>query len=195
MYIEEILIYLANLNFSYEYILIFFVISILLLSLPIPYTIIIVSNVYVFGWIGFFIVTFSVPLGSYITLFYIRKFSNFLKKYSFFDRIINKSINNKIKFYKNLYILFIARATLPFYLVSVILSLMDISIKKYLYITSIGTFLNILLVSMITNSIRDSIISYNKLAIPWSDPRLIISLFALLIFVYVSKKISPKLYD
>ena len=72
---------------------------------------------------------------------------------------------------------------------------MDISIKKYLYITSIGTFLNILLVSMITNSIRDSIISYNKLAIPWSDPRLIISLFALLIFVYVSKKISPKLYD
>ena len=56
MSIEEILLYLANNNFTYEYVLIFFVLSIIGFSLPIPYTLIIITNIYVFGWVGFFLV-------------------------------------------------------------------------------------------------------------------------------------------
>ena len=52
MSIEAILLYLANNNFTYEYVLIFFVLSIIGFSLPIPYTLIIITNIYVFGWFG-----------------------------------------------------------------------------------------------------------------------------------------------
>ena len=69
MFVEEILLYLANNNFTYEYVLIFFILSIIGFSLPIPYTLIIITNVYVFGWIGFFIVILSLPLGTFIILF------------------------------------------------------------------------------------------------------------------------------
>ena len=71
MYFDELLLFLANNNFDYKYFLAFFTISIFLLSLPIPYTFIIISNVYVFGWYGFLIVILSIPLGSILTFFYV----------------------------------------------------------------------------------------------------------------------------
>jgi len=195
MPVEEILLYLANNNFTYEYVFIFFILSIIGLSLPIPYTLIIVSNVYVFGWLGFFIVLLSVPLGSLITFFYVKKFSNFIKKIKFFHTIYNNKLYDKIKLHKNIYILFFSRATLPFFLVSLAFSLMNMSLKKYLTITIVGTFSNILLVSFIINNIRDSIISYNDVVITWSDPRFFLPLIVLLLFVFISKKINLKFFD
>jgi|TARA_B100001964_G_scaffold2597_1_gene2923 uncharacterized membrane protein YdjX (TVP38/TMEM64 family) len=195
MSIEEILLYLANNNFSYKHIFIFFIFSIIGLSLPIPYTLIIIINVYVFGWIGFFIVILSIPFGSLITFFYVKKFSNLIKKIKFFHRIYNKKINKKIKFQNNIYILILARAYLPFYLTSVAFSLTNISIKKYLYLTIIGTFINTLLMSFIINSIRDSIISYNDVVISWKDPLFILPSIILLLFVFLNKKIKMKLYE
>ena len=195
MLVEEFLLYLANNNFTYEYVFIFFILSVIGLSLPIPYTLIIILNVYVFGWIGSFIMILSVPLGALITFFYIKKFSNFIKKIKFFHKIYNNKLNKKINLHNNLYIFFIARATLPFYLVSVIFSLTKISLIKYLFITTIGTMMNILLVSSIINSIRDSIISYNDIVISWKDPRFFLPLILLFVLVYFGKKMNIKLFN
>ena len=195
MSVEEILLYLVNNNFAYDYVFIFLILSIIGFSLPIPYTLIIITNVYVFGWMGFFLVIFSVPLGSLITFFYVKKFSNFIRKIKFSHKIFQNKLYNKIKFYNNIYILIFIRATAPFYLASVIFSLTNISINKYLYITIIGTFSHILLCSLIINSIRDSIISYNDVIISWSDPRFFLSLIILFLFVFFSKKINLKLFD
>ena len=195
MPVEEILLYLANNNFTYEYVLIFFILSIIGFSLPIPYTLIIITNVYVFGWLGFFLVILSVPLGSLITFFYVKKFSNFIRKIKFFHKIFQNKLNNTIKFYNNIYILILIRATVPFFLASVIFSLTNISIKKYLYTTIIGTFSYIFLCSLIINSVRDSIINYNDIIISWNDPRLFLSLIIMLLLVFFGKKINIKLFN
>ena len=195
MPVEEILLYLANNNFTYEYVLIFFILSIIGFSLPIPYTLIIITNVYVFGWVGFFLVILSVPLGSLITFFYVKKFSNFIRKIKFFHKIFQNKLNNTIKFYNNTYILILIRATVPFFLASVIFSLTNISMKKYLYLTIIGTFSYIFLCSLIINSVRDSIINYNDIIISWNDPRLFLSLIIMLLLVFFGKKINTKLFN
>ena len=192
---EETILYLANNNFTYEYVLIFFILSIIGFSLPIPYTLIIITNVYVFGWLGFFLVILSVPLGSLITFFYVKKFSNFIRKIKFFHKIFQNKLNNTIKFYNNIYILILIRATVPFFLASVIFSLTNISIKKYLYTTIIGTFSYIFLCSLIINSVRDSIINYNDIIISWNDPRLFLSLIIMLLLVFFGKKINTKLFN
>jgi len=195
MSIEEILLYLANNNFTYKYVLIFFVLSIIGFSLPIPYTLIIITNVYVFGWVGFFLVILSVPLGSLITFIYIKKFRNFIEKMKLFHKISKNKLINKIKFYNNIYILILTRATVPFFLASVIFSLTNISIKKYLYTTIIGTFSYIFLCSLIINSVRDSIINYNDIVISWNDPRFFLSLIVMFLLVFISKKINIKLFN
>ena len=195
MSIEAILLYLANNNFTYEYVLIFFVLSIIGFSLPIPYTLIIITNIYVFGWVGFFLVILSVPLGSLITFFFIKKFTNFIRKIKLFHKIFKNKLINKIKFYNNIYILILTRATVPFFLASVIFSLTNISIKKYLYTTIIGTFSYIFLCSLIINSVRDSIINYNDIIISWNDPRLFLSLIIMLLLVFFGKKINTKLFN
>jgi len=195
MSIEEILLYLANNNFTYKYVLIFFVLSIIGFSLPIPYTLIIITNVYVFGWVGFFLVILSVPLGSLITFIYIKKFRNFIEKMKLFHKISKNKLINKIKFYNNTYILILIRATVPFFLASVIFSLTNISIKKYLYTTIIGTFSHIFLCSLIINSVRDSIINYNDIVISWNDPRFFLSLIVMFLLVFISKKINIKLFN
>ena len=115
MSIEEILLYLATNNFTHKYLLVFFILSIIGFSLPIPYTLIIITNVYIFGWLGFFLVILSVPLGSLITFFYVKKFANFIRKIRFFHKILQSKLNNKIKFYNNIYILILIRATMPFF--------------------------------------------------------------------------------
>ena len=195
MSIEEILLYLANNNFTYEYVLIFFVLSIIGFSLPIPYTLIIITNIYVFGWVGFFLVILSVPLGSLITFFFIKKFTNFIRKIKLFHKIFKNKLINKIKFYNNIYILILTRATVPFFLASVIFSLTNISIKKYLYTTIIGTFSYIFLCSLIINSVRDSIINYNDIKISWNDPRFFLPLIVMFLLVFISKKINIKLFN
>ena len=195
MSIEEFFLYLANANFAREYIFIFFILSLIGFSLPVPYTLIIIANVYIFGWIGFGIVVFSIPIGALITFFYIKKFSKFLKKITFINKIYKKKLSQNIKFHNNIYVLILLRATIPFFLASVGFSLTNISIKKYLYATIIGTFSHILLISLIITSIRDSIVTYNDIVIRWNDPRLIIPLILLLLFVFISKKINVKLFD
>ena len=194
MFAEEILLYFVNNNFTYDYIIVFFILSIIGLSLPIPYTLIIIINVYVFGWIGFFMIILSIPLGAVLTFFYIRKFFNLILKFKFFHKILNNKLNDNIKLHNNIYFLFFTRAYLPFFLVSTVFSLMKISIKKYIYITIIGTFFNVLLLSLIINSIRDSIINYNDVIINWKDPLFFLPLIFLLLFVYLGKKFKLNLY-
>ena len=195
MSIEEFFLYLANTNFTHEYIFIFFILSLIGFSLPVPYTLIIIANIYIFGWIGFGIVVFSIPIGALITFFYIKKFSNFLKKITFINKIYKKKLSQNIKFHNNIYVLILVRATIPFFLVSVGFALTNMSIKKYLYATIIGTFSHILLISLIITSIRESIVTYNDIVIRWNDPRFIVSFILLLSFVFISKKINIKLFD
>ena len=181
MYFDEILLFLANNTFDYKFIIFFYIISIILLSLPIPYTFIIIANVYVFGWYGFFIVILSIPLGAILTYYYVIKLNSFIKKLSFNK---NKTINKN--FFKNIYFLIIARATLPFFLVSLAMSIFKISVKKYLLITILGTFTNVLLVSIIVEEIRDTIIKYDDIIINWKDPKFIIPLFIIVMLIFIT---------
>tara|TARA_B100001540_G_C15814031_1_gene646093 strand:+ start:3884 stop:4459 length:576 start_codon:yes stop_codon:yes gene_type:complete len=181
MYFDEILLFLANNTFDYKFIIFFYIISIILLSLPIPYTFIIIANVYVFGWYGFFIVILSIPLGAILTYYYVIKLNGFIKKLSFIE---NKTINKN--FFKNIYFLIIARATLPFFLVSLAMSIFKISVKKYLLITILGTFTNVLLVSIIVEEIRDTIIKYDDIIINWKDPKFIIPLFIIVMLIFIT---------
>lgn len=187
MYFNDVLIFLANNTFDYKFIFLFYIFSVILLSLPVPYTFIIIANVYVFGWYGFFIVLLSIPLGSILTYYYVNKLYNKMKKISFFK---NKIINNK--FFENSYFLIFARATLPFFVVSVSMSLVNIKIKKYLLITILGTFTNVLLVSIIVDEIRHTIIKYDDVVINMKDPKFIIPLFLIFILFFVTNYVKKK---
>ena len=77
---NEILLFLANNNFGYQYLILFYLLSIILLSFPFPLLFVIIGNVYVFGWYGFLIVMLSIPIGSLLTYVYVKKLYELLKK-------------------------------------------------------------------------------------------------------------------
>ena len=145
MFFNDLFLFFVNNNFNYDFLFIFFIISTIAVSLPIPYTFIIITNAYVFGWIGFIMALLFVPLGSLITYIIIKKLKKSLNQISFFQKILsnNKLLENKIN--KNGYLLLIARLTLPFFIMSVFMSTIKINIKKYIYITIIGSFPSILM--------------------------------------------------
>ncbi len=190
---NEILLFLVNNDFTYEYILLFYILSLICIALPIPYTFVIICNSYVFGWIGFLLVVVAIPPGSLITYFFIKKFYFIIEKSKLNNFFLKKKINFKFKFYNNVIVLLFARATLPFFLVSVLMALIKIPLKKYLFITTMGTFINVLLYSMFVISIRDSIINYNDIIINWKDPKFLISLLLLIIFGFIYKKIESNI--
>jgi len=192
MYFDELLLFLANNNFDYKYFLAFFTISIFLLSLPIPYTFIIISNVYVFGWYGFLIVILSIPLGSILTFFYVKKIFKILNKISFFHKFFFKKKNINIKLYQNIYLLIFARATLPFFLVSVAMSLVNITKKRFIYVTILGTFANVFLVSTLVEGIRDNIIKYNEIVIDWKNPKFVFPILFIFLFIFIADMIKKK---
>jgi|TARA_B100001964_G_scaffold51211_1_gene57812 uncharacterized membrane protein YdjX (TVP38/TMEM64 family) len=190
---NEILLFLANNDFTYKYILLFYILSLICIALPIPYTFVIISNAYVFGWMGFFLVVIAIPPGSLITYLLIKKFYFIIEKSKLNNFFFKKKINLKFKFYNNTFVLLFARATLPFFLVSVLMSLIKIPLKKYLFLTTMGTFVNVFLYSMFVISIRDTIINYNDIIINWKDPKFILSLLLLIIFGFVYKKIESNI--
>ena len=192
MYFDELLLFLANNNFDYKYFLAFFTISIFLLSLPIPYTFIIISNVYVFGWYGFLIVILSIPLGSILTFFYVKKIFKILNKISFFHKFFFKKKNINIKLYQIIYLLIFARATLPFFLVSVAMSLVNITKKRFIYVTILGTFANVFLVSTLVEGIRDNIIKYNEIVIDWKNPKFVFPILFIFLFIFIADMIKKK---
>ena len=73
------------------------------------------------------------------------------------------------------------------------MSLIKIPLKKYLFLTTMGTFVNVFLYSMFVISIRDTIINYNDIIINWKDPKFILSLLLLIIFGFVYKKIESNI--
>ena len=73
------------------------------------------------------------------------------------------------------------------------MSLIKIPLKKYLLLTTMGTFVNVFLYSMFVISIRDTIINYNDIIINWKDPKFILSLLLLIIFGFVYKKIESNI--
>ena len=89
--LNEILLFLANNNFGNQYLILFFLLSVILLSTPFPITFVIIGNVYVFGWYGFLIVMLSIPIGSLLTYFYIKKLYKLIIKIP----IINKHLIKK----------------------------------------------------------------------------------------------------
>ncbi len=187
MYFDEILLFLANNHLGIEYFIIFYIASIILLSLPIPYTFIIIANVYVFGWYGFLIVIFSIPFGAVLTYYYINKLKSFIKKISFFK---SNKINNK--FFNNIYFLILARATLPFFVVSVAMSIVKMNLKRYLIITILGTFTNVMLVSIIVIGVRDTIVKYEDVVLNWRKPEFIIPLFLIFILIFITNYVKKK---
>ena len=190
---NEILLFLANNDFTYKYILLFYILSLICIALPIPYTFVIISNAYVFGWIGFFLVVIAIPPGALITYLFIKNFYFIIEKSKLDNFFLKKKINFKFKLYNNIFILLFARATLPFFLVSVLMALIKIPLKKYLFLTTMGTFTNVFLYSMFVISIRNSIINYNDIIINWKDPKFILSLLLLIIFGFVYKKIESNI--
>ena len=190
MFFNDLFLFFVNNNFNYDFLFIFFIISTIAVSLPIPYTFIIITNAYVFGWIGFIMALLFVPLGSLITYIIIKKLKKSLNQISFFQKILsnNKLLENKIN--KNGYLLLIARLTLPFFIMSVFMSTIKINIKKYIFITIIGSFPNILIYSLVVNNIKDSISSYEDIMINWYDIKFLLSIALIILFIFVVNKLK-----
>ena len=190
MFFNDLFLFFVNNKFNYDFLFIFFIISTIAVSLPIPYTFIIITNAYVFGWIGFIITLLSVPLGSLITYIIIKKLKKSLNQISFFQKILsnNKLLENKIN--KNGYLLLIARLTLPFFIMSVFMSTIKINIKKYIFITIIGSFPNILIYSLVINNIKDSVLSYEDVMIKWYDIRFLLSIALIILFIFIVNKLK-----
>ena len=190
MFCNDLFLFFVNNNFNYDFLFIFFIISTIAVSLPIPYTFIIITNAYVFGWIGFIMALLFVPLGSLITYIIIKKLKKSLNQISFFQKILsnNKLLENKIN--KNGYLLLIARLTLPFFIMSVFMSTIKINIKKYIFITIIGSFPNILIYSLVVNNIKDSISSYEDVMIKWYDIKFLLSIVLIILFIFIASKLK-----
>jgi|TARA_B100000953_G_scaffold291695_1_gene278121 uncharacterized membrane protein YdjX (TVP38/TMEM64 family) len=190
MFFNDLFLFFVNNNFNYDFLFIFFIISTIAVSLPIPYTFIIITNAYVFGWIGFIMALLFVPLGSLITYIIIKKLKKSLNQISFFQKILsnNKLLENKIN--KNGYLLLIARLTLPFFIMSVFMSTIKINIKKYIFITIIGSFPNILIYSLVINNIKDSVLSYEDVMIKWYDIRFLLSIALIILFIFIVNKLK-----
>ena len=183
---NEILLFLANNNFGYQYLILFFLLSVILISFPFPMTFVIIGNVYLFGWYGFLIVMLSIPIGSLLTYVYVKKLYKLVKKIPFVNKYLIKKNNSKDKFYKNIYLLIIARATLPFFLVSVAMSILDITKKRFLLITIVGQLHNVLITSIFVLGIRDTIIESNDIIISWKDPKFFIPLIIIISLIFIS---------
>jgi len=183
---NEILLFLANNNFGYQYLILFFLLSVILISFPFPVTFVIIGNVYVFGWYGFLIVMLSIPIGSLLTYVYVKKLYKLVKKIPFVNKYLINKNNSKDKFYKNIYLLIIARATLPFFLVSVAMSILDITKKRFLLISIVGLIPFVLITSILVLGIRDTIIEYNDIIIDWKDPKFFIPLIIIISLIFIS---------
>jgi len=183
---NEILLFLANNNFGYQYLIFFYLLSVILLSFPFPITFVIIGNVYVFGWYGFLIVMLSIPIGSLLTYVYVNKLYKLVIKIPFVNKYLIKKNNSKDKFYKNIYLLIIARATLPFFLVSVAMSILDITKKRFLLITIVGLIPFVLITSIFVLGIRDTIIEYNDIIIDWKNPIFFIPLIIMISLIFIS---------
>ena len=190
MFLDDLFLFFVNNKFNYEFLFIFFIISTILVSLPIPYTFIMITNAYVFGWIGFIITLLSVPLGSLITYIIIKKLKKSLNQISFFQKILGKNILLENKISKNTYLLLIARLTLPFFIMSVFMSTIKINIKKYIFITITGTFPTILIFSLVVNNIKDSISSYEDVMIKWYDIKFLLSIALIILFIFILNKLK-----
>ena len=190
MFLEDLFLFFVNNKFNYEFLFIFFIISTILVSLPIPYTFIIITNAYIFGWIGFIITLLSVPLGSLITYIIIKKLKKSLNQISFFKKILNNNMLLENKISNNTYLLLIARMTLPFFIMSVFMSTIKINIKKYIYITIIGSFASILIYSLVVNNVKDSISSYDDIMIKWYDIRFLLSIALIILFIFFVNKLK-----
>jgi len=189
---NEILLFLANNNFGYQYLILFYLLSVILLSFPFPITFVIIGNVYVFGWYGFLILMLSMPIGSLLTYIYVKKLYRLLKKIPFINKYLIKNNNSRDNFYNNIYLLIIARATLPFFLVSVAMSILDISKKKFIFITIIGQTHYVLITSIFVLGIRDTIIDYNDIIIDWKQPIFFIPLIIMISLVFISGFLTKK---
>ena len=190
MFLDDLFLFFVNNKFNYEFLFIFFIISTILVSLPIPYTFIIITNAYIFGWIGFIITLLSVPLGSLITYIIIKKLKKSLNQISFFKKILNNNMLLENKISNNTYLLLIARMTLPFFIMSVFMSTIKINIKKYIFITIIGSFPNILIYSLVINNIKDSVLSYEDVMIKWYDIRFLLSIALIILFIFIVNKLK-----
>ena len=189
---NEILLFLANNNFGYQYLILFYLLSVILLSFPFPITFVIIGNVYVFGWYGFLIVMLSIPVGSLLTYVYVKKLYKLVKKIPFANKYLIKKNNSKDKFYKNIYLLIIARATLPFFLVSTAMSILDISKKRFVLITIAGQFHYVLITSIFALGIRDTIIEYNDIIFDWKDSKIFFPLIIILSLIFISRFLNKK---
>ena len=190
MFLDDLFLFFVNNKFNYEFLFIFFIISTILVSLPIPYTFIIITNAYTFGWIGFIITLLSVPLGSLITYIIIKKLRKSLNQISFFQKILSNNMLLENKISKNTYLLLIARMTLPFFIMSVFMSTIKINIKKYIFITIIGSFPSILIYSLVVNNIKDSISSYEDVMIKWYDIKFLLSIVLIILFIFIASKLK-----
>lgn len=189
---NEILLFLANNNFGFQFLILFYLFSVILLSFPFPITFVIIGNVYVFGWYGFLIVMFSMPIGSLLTYVYVKKLYKLLKKFPVINRYLFKKNNSRDKFYNNIFLLIIARATLPFFLVSVAMSILDISKKKFIFVTIIGQIHFVLITSIFILGIRGTIIDYNDIIIDWKQPIFFIPLIIMISLVFISRFLTKK---
>lgn len=189
---NEILLLLVNNNLDNKYLILFLFLSIFLLSTPFPITLVIILNVYIFDWYGLVISMLAFPIGSLLTYFYVKNLKKIFLKIPFFKKYLNTTNIIPRKFYQNIYLLIIARATLPFFLVSLAMAILDISKKQFIMITLLGQTHYVLITSIFVHGIRETIIDYNDIVIEWSNPLFFIPIILIIILIFISKLIKER---
>ena len=72
------------------------------------------------------------------------------------------------------------------------MSILDISKKKFIFITIIGQTHYVLITSIFVLGIRDTIIDYNDIIIDWKQPIFFIPLIIMISLVFISGFLTKK---
>ena len=72
------------------------------------------------------------------------------------------------------------------------MSLVNITKKKFIYVTILGTFANVFLVSTLVEGIRDNIIKYNEIVVDWKNPKFVFPILFIFLFIFIADMIKKK---
>ena len=126
---DKIIFFIINFDFATKYLKTLFIFFTLIYFItPLPITIIILFNGFIFKEYGFFISMFQILTGSLILLFLSHKINAILKINLKFKKI------NLNKFSSNNYSIFISRLIFPYFLHNIYYGLIKISLIKFILI-------------------------------------------------------------
>ena len=182
-FIINSIIFLQEINTTFS-IIIVLISSLILYSIPIPGSIILFFHIIIFGLYGFFTSILFATLSSLILYSLLKNKINALKYKKFF--FLNSYI-------KNIYILTICRIFIPFPICTYLFIFFNVSFNKFLIATILGIIPGTFSLSLLINSVKNNILHKGEFSFSiLNDPIFIISIFMIIILIYLSSKFKKK---